>query len=431
MTRIPPRIRTGICWALVLAAVPAAWIAYRLFEPLLSWSSGWQDLPPRVESDPRFSGAADPAWAAIAGQADAALRAARAELQAPALSAAVLIDDRRVWAAATGYADLATGRAVALDSRFRIGSTSKAVNALAMGALLESGRVDIDAPVRRYLPELPPAYDDVTTRLAISHLAGIPDYGLCLCFPIWEHKNRRHFDGVRPALGVFADRPLRFAPGTGFAYSSYSANVAGAVLEAAAGQPYGDLVAQAVFEPLAMQGSRLDVAGAVDPQRVGFYETYDGRYKLADPVDNSIRYPSGGMLSTPSDMLALGQAWLEPGRLVGAATLGTLLTPQKLADGSANPQGYALGMRVFADKKLFEGRLTTRFWSHHGTAVGSTSYFAIYPEYRLVISLMMNKGQENVDALAVAANRLAELFIAEQLRRRDPAAADIASQPSR
>lgn len=429
MTRLPTRFRTGLLWALIIAALPVAWIAYRLFEPLLGWSSGWQDLPPRAESDRRFSSASDPGWAAIAGQADEALRAARAELQAPALSAAVLIDDSRVWAAATGHADLAADRPVALDSRFRIGSSSKAVNALAMGVLMESGRVDIDAPVRRYLPELPPAYDGVTTRLAISHRAGIPDYGLCLCFPIWEHKNRRHFDGVRPALAVFADRPLRFAPGTDFAYSSYGANVAGAVLEAAAGRPYSEMVAQTVFEPLAMQGSRLDVEGAVDPQRVGFYETYDGRYKQADPVDNSIRYPSGGMLSTPSDMLALGQAWLEPNRLVSAATLDTLLTPQKLADGSANPQGYALGMRVFADKKLFEGRVTTRFFSHHGTAVGSTSYFAIYPEYGMVISLMMNKGQENVDALAAAANRLAELFIAEQLRRRGQAVADVAAKP--
>ncbi|MCA0176333.1 MAG: beta-lactamase family protein [Proteobacteria bacterium] len=426
---MPTPIRTGLFWALVIAAVPAAWLIYRLFEPMLSWSSGWQDLPPRAESDQHFSGTSDPAWAALAGQADEALRAARAELQAPALSAAVLIDDRRVWAAATGYADLATARPVALDSRFRIGSSSKAVNALAMGVLMEAGRVDIDAPVRRYLPELPPAYDGVTTRLAISHRAGIPDYGLCLCLPVWEHKNRRHFDGVRPALAVFADRPLRFAPGTDFAYSSYGANVAGAVLEAAAGRPYGEMVAQTVFEPLAMQGSRLDVAGAADPQRVGFYETHDGRYKQADPVDNSIRYPSGGMLSTPSDMLALGRAWIEPGRLVNATTLGTLLAPQKLADGSANPQGYALGMRVFADKKLFEGRITTRFFSHHGTAVGSTSYFAIYPEYRMVISVMMNKGQDNVDALAAAANRLAELFIAEQVRRRGQAVAGVAAEP--
>lgn len=427
--RIPPPVRTGLCWALVIAAVPVAWIVYRLFEPLLSWSAGWQDLPPRAESDRRFSGASDPAWSAVAGQADEALRAARAELQAPALSAAVLIDDRRVWAAATGYGDLAASRPVALDSRFRIGSSSKAVNGLAMGVLWESGRVDIDAPVRRYLPELPGAYDAVTTRLAISHRAGIPDYGLCLCFPIWEHKNRRHFDGVRPALAVFDERPLRFTPGADFAYSSYGANVAGAVLEASAGQPYGELISRTVFQPLTMRDSRLDVAGAVDPQRVDFYETHDGRYKPADPVDNSIRYPSGGMLSTPTDMLALGRAWLAPGVLVGAATLDEMRKPQKLADGSDNPQGYALGMRVFADKKLFDGRLTTPFWSHHGTAVGSTSYFAIYPEYRMVISLMMNKGQENLDALAISANRLAELFIAEQQQRRGQAAADVASKP--
>lgn len=421
-------IRWRLCWALVLAAALAAWPAYRMFEPLLGWSAGWQDLPPRAELDRHFSGAADPAWAEPAGRADAALREARGRLQAPALSGAVLVDGMRVWAAATGLADPADGRPVTLESRFRIGSSSKAINAMALGTLLETGAVDLDRPVRAWLPELPPAYDAVTTRLAISHRAGVPDYGLCWCFPVWEQKNRRHFDGVRPALAAFAERPLLFTPGTDFAYSSYGTNIAGAVIEAAAGRPYGEFVERAVFAPLGMANSRLDVAAAADAQRAGFFETYEGRYKHAVAVDNSIRYPSGGMLSTPTDMLALGRAWLEPGRLVGAATLATLLTPQKLADGRDNPQGYALGIRVSADKKLFDGRERTRFWSHHGVAVGSTSYFAIYPEHGLVISLMMNKGQESANALAAEATRLAELFIAER-RRRQPHASAPAHNP--
>lgn len=409
--------RSRLCWALVGTAALAAWPVYRMFEPLLGWSSGWQDLPPRAELERHFDAATDAGWAEPAGRADAALRESRERLQAPALSAAVLVDGRRVWAAATGLADPAAGRPVALDSRFRIGSSSKAVNALALGTLLETGAVDLDRPVRAWLPELPPAYDAVTTRLAVSHRAGVPDYGLCWCFPVWEHKNRRHFDGVRPALAAFAARPLLFRPGTDFAYSSYGSNIAGAVMEVAAGRPYGEFIERAVFAPLGMKDSRLDVAAAVDAQRVGFYEIHERRYRPADPVDNSIRYPSGGMLSTPTDMLALGRAWLEPGRLVGAATLATLLTPQRLADGRANPQGYALGMRVSADRQLFDGRERTRFWSHHGTAVGSTSYFAIYPEHGLVIALMMNKGQESAHALGVEATRLAELFIAEQQRR--------------
>ena len=68
---------------------------------------------------------------------------------------------------------------------------------------------------------------------------------------------------------------------------------------------------------------------------------------------------------------------------------------------------------------MFKNSLNTRFYSHHGTAVGSTSYFAIYPEYQLAISVMMNKGQQNLNALSRKANQIAELFIKE-LRHKAP-----------
>jgi len=122
------------------------------------------------------------------------------------------------------------------------------------------------------------------------------------------------------------------------------------------------------------------------------------------------------LIATPSDMLLLGNAMLDD-RLLSGATRKLLLTPQRLADGSANPQGYALGWRVSDEKKLFDGSVITRMYSHHGTAVGSTSYFAVYPEFGLVISLMMNKGQEDIAALAPEADALVEIYVAERRRR--------------
>lgn len=396
-----------------IAVAAVCWILFRMFEPLLGYSFGWQTLPSRTEPARSWS---EPTWQASAAQADAALLQSRRRLDAPALSAAVMIDGKPVWAGAVGMADLDAQRPVELETRFRLGSTSKAINGFALGLLMESGRIDIDRPIRSYLPELPAHYDPVTTRLAISHRAGVPDYGLCLCFPIWEHRNRRHFAGVREALKVFDQRPLLFTPGEDFQYSSYSANLAGAAIEVAAGKPYGDFIANAVFKPLAMSHSELDVKDVIDPKRASFYEIAEGRYKPAEPVDNSIRYPSGGMLSTPSDMLRLGQAWFEGG-LLSPVTRDRLLTIQTLKNGTENPQGYALGMRVAPARQLLDGRVQTRMFSHHGTAVGSTSYFAVYPEYRMVVSVMMNKGQENLNALAPEATRLAELFLAERLKR--------------
>ena len=408
--------RRRILIGALLASIILGWALFRMFEPVLTWSSGWQPLP-ADGSLPHKAGGSAPEWRDVAARADAVLLTARSHLQAPALSAAIMIGGKRIWASAAGFSDLEHSRPVTIDSSFRLGSSSKAINALAMGRLIDAGKLDIDRSVRVYLPDLPSSYDKVTTRLAVNHTAGIPDYSLCLCFPIWEHKNRRHFDGVREALRTFENRPLLFVPGTGFDYSSYGANVAGAVVEKAAGRPYLEWLDEGVFQPLRMANSRGDVAGEINPQRVAFYEVTEGSYKLADPVDNSIRYPSGGLLSTPTDMLKAGNAFLSDG-LLSRATRQKLLTRQTLRDGSDNPQGYALGIRVSDEKKLFNDSVQTRFYSHHGTAVGSTSYFAVYPEYGMVVSVMMNKGQENLDALSLEANRLAELFIAEQIERK-------------
>lgn len=394
-------------WLALGLLLALAWLVFRLFEPVFTWTLGWHDLP---GDEPPAVGTSAPHWVGVAGRADALLREARGRLQAPALSAAVMVDGQQAWAGAVGLADAGTGKPVGLDARFRIGSSSKAVTAMALAVLMDEGRIDIDRSVRHYLPALPDHYQAVTPRLAISHLAGVPDYGLCLCFPVWEHRNRRHFESVTAALSVFQDRPLLAAPGSAFRYSSYGSNLAGAAIESAAGMPFNAFVEKAVFRPLAMADSAADLAGAADPRTVALHEVEDGRWKYADPVDNSIRYPAGGMLSTPSDMVRLGQAFLADG-LVGAGTRAQVLTPQTLADGSGSPQGYALGIRVSAEKSLFDGALVTRLWSHHGTAVGSTSYFAIYPDLGLVVSVMMNKGQTSLEHLAPEADRLVELFL--------------------
>lgn len=409
-------LRHILVWTLPIGL---AWLGFRLFEPVLVWSSGWQPLPiaslkERPTSANEF---VDADWTSLQAPAAARLREAYEDLETPALSAAVAIDGKRVWAGVIGLAEVETGTPATLTSSFRLGSTSKAVTSVAIGTLLDARRLDLDLPVQHYIPDLAAPLATITTRQAMSHTAGVRDYGLCLCFPVWEHLNRRPFASTREALRVFERDALRFVPGQEFAYSSFGYNVAGAVLEGASATPFLDYLERAVFEPLQMHQSGGDFAARPVQDRASFYETQEKRYKPASQVDNSIRWPSGGLLSSPSDMVALGAA-MTTDRLLRETTRKLLLTPQRLADGRENPQGYALGWRVSDDKKLFEKSLTTSIVSHHGTAVGSTSYFAALPEFGLVISVMMNKGMENVEALTPEATALAELFVAEVQRRR-------------
>src|SRR5690606_8260136 len=174
------RFVRGVLVAVILLVGIGA-LAFKLFEPVFHYASGWTPLPDGPW--PSVSTYA-PGWDEAAAEADAWLVETRAALGAPALSAAVSVDGERVWAGAIGYADLATRAPATLDTAFRIGSSSKAVTSIAMGVLLDEHALDLDAPVSRYIPDLSQPLASITTRQAMSHTAGVRHYALCLYFPV-------------------------------------------------------------------------------------------------------------------------------------------------------------------------------------------------------------------------------------------------------
>jgi serine beta-lactamase-like protein LACTB, mitochondrial len=368
-------------------------VSFKLFEPVFTYRAGWNPLPQGARS---MAETTDPDRTEQGAAADEALRSGRERMDAPAVSAALSIDGRLVWRGAVGFANVERHVSADFNTRFRIGSTSKAVTAVGVGVLIDRGRLRLDEPIANF-PQV------VTIGQVMSHRSGIRNYGLCLCFPIWEHQNTRHFSNINEQVGVVANSSLLFRPGTDFGYTSLGFNLAGAAIEQASGQTYSAYMNGAVFGPLGMRRTSLSEAGAA-----GFYETEPGQYKRAFAVDNSIRWPSGGIVSTPTDMVALGNAMLDD-RLLTAATRQLLLTVPdegRTDDGSI----YAYGWR-HSDWTLFDGRLTLDSYHHNGTAVGSTSVFVVLPERRMVLSVMMNKGGEDTTDLSAVADQILQAFI--------------------
>jgi CubicO group peptidase (beta-lactamase class C family) len=262
--------------------------------------------------------------------------------------------------------------------------------------LIDRRQLTLDQPIA----DFPHA---VTLGQAMSHRAGIRNYGMCLCFPVWEHQNKRHFANIDEQAEIVRDSPLLFKPGTDFAYTSLGYNLAGAAIEQASGQTFGTYMNDAVFKPLGMAGTSLNETDAA-----GFYEIEPGQYKRAYAVDNSIRWPSGGIVSTPSDIVALGNAMLDD-RLLSAATRKLLVSVP--AEGrTEDGRIYAYGWR-HSDWSLFDGKLKLDSYHHNGTAVGSTSVFVILPEKKMVLSVMMNKGGEDVDDISLVADQILQAFI--------------------
>jgi serine beta-lactamase-like protein LACTB, mitochondrial len=310
----------------------------------------------------------------------------------PGASVAVGVDGDVVWAEGFGWADLEQRVPVTPLTRFRIGSVSKPLTSVAVGLLYERGKIDLDAPVQRYVPSFPKKPWPINTRQLMGHIAGIRHYRGD------EFLSSKHYDSVVEGLEIFAKDSLLFRPGTAYSYSTYGWNLVSAVVEAAAGEPFLDFMRREVFAPLGLRHTVPGYMASIIPDRVRFYEhDKEGRLVNAPYVDNSYKWAGGGFLSTPSDLVRFGFAMLD-GDLLQPKTVEMLWTPLRLESGKST--GYGLGWGI----DEVDGR---RVISHGGGSVGGTTEFMIFPEQRMVVAITTNL----TDAETVTiANAVAELF---------------------
>ena len=305
----------------------------------------------------------------------ALLRRLKEGLRAPGLSLAVAARGKIVWSVSCGYADLKSRGPVTAHTRFRIGSVSKTLTATALAEYAESARVDLDAPVDRYV-DFPSHGGAITLRRLAGHLAGIRHYDSRA-----EAVNRRHFASVAATLALFAGDPLVAEPGTRFSYSSYGYDVIGAALERVSGRDFASLMREAVLAPAHMRETTL--ATAPRAARATFYELDDsGGVRVAPPIDLSDRLPAGGFLSTADDLARFGVA-LTDGTLVGKQTAAMMFRSQRTSAGEET--GYGLGFEVHPSPfGLFVG--------HTGLVDGGTAALAIHVETGTVLALTTNLG---------------------------------------
>ncbi len=402
---------SGLFVAAVLAVIALAIPIFDKFGPWLSMPDG---------EAPRSQQLDNPAYAALGDEALALLLARREELAVAGITAAVAIDGQLVWSGAVGWADIATGRAMARDTVLRIGSTSKAVTATALARLIDAGAMTLDTPISAYISDLPnPAWAALTPRQLASHTAGMPHYQtngdltgsyftMCGCV---------HYDTVRDSLDVFDGSSLLFEPGTDFSYSSFDVTLLGAAMAERAGVGYLDLLEREVAAPLGLQALGGDHDGVERPELASFYDRQNPengpaqQWRNHDAIDLSQRWPSGGLVSTSVDLVRIGSAWLDPA-YISAATRTAMWTPQTLSDGEVNEQFYALGWRFYAQSESPGDPTRLVDIAHHGgVSEGATSSLVVYPQSGLVIAVNMNGNVDDYSDFSAVSRGLAALFL--------------------
>ena len=323
----------------------------------------------------RRSGSVPAAYAAAVAR-ERSLVCERLATRIPGVQVAVAVNGKLVWSEGFGYADAARQRPVTRETQFRIGSVSKPLTATAVALLYEQGKLDLDAPVQRYVPTFPEKGYPITTRQLGGHLAGIRHY------EGQEFFSNRHYATVLDGLKIFQDDSLLFPPGTRFSYSSYAWNLVSAVVEGASGDDFLHYMSAHVFRPLGLTHTAPDRVDSLVPGRTQFYDRDSaGRLHIAPTVDNSYKWAGGVFVSTAEDLVQFGSALLDPG-LLKRETLDLLFTSQRTNAGSET--GYGIGWFLRTDSSGH------RWAFHGGSAVGGTAVLGLDRDSRVVVAILTN-----------------------------------------
>jgi serine beta-lactamase-like protein LACTB, mitochondrial len=353
-------------------------------------------LHPNAQDVPSVTHAAPlPEWAGAVEEARKVVRVGLTDQNLPGISVAVGAGGDIVWAEGFGWADLENRVKVGPETRFRIGTASKALTSAAVGLLLEKGQLKLDDEIQTYVPAFPKKEWPVTLRQLMGHVAGVRSDGGD------EENLSTHCEGPLEGLPRFADRPLRFEPGTQYRYSNYGWILVSAAVEAAAGEPFFRFMRRQIFEPLGLADTRVDNATEPIRDRANFYFPQFGGDPRYGPqphrdIDYSCHSGAAAFLSTPSDLVRFVMA-INSGKLLQPATVQLLQAPQRLASGQET--GYGLGWDLetveFAGKQI-------RVTGYDGELMGGMAVsFMTFPEHGIVVSVASNTAYADTASLTL------------------------------
>ena len=327
---------------------------------------------------------------ALASRIDALARAEFDAQHLVGITVAVGTTRGFTWSSGYGKADLENDVPATADTVYRLASVTKTITAVAAMTLAESGKLDLDAPIQRYVPSFPEKQWPVTARHILAHSSGIRHY------KDDEPENTTHYPSLEAGLDRFKGEPLQYEPGTAYVYSSYAFNLLGRAIEGASGESYVAYVRDHVFTPAAMTSTRDDDLRAIVAHRAeGYARTAEGALENSVLTDTSFKIPSGGLCGTAKDLVSFGLAiashrLLHPESLAKMLTLTTIGTPPK-----PNPDGFGLGWML----ESLDGH---RAAFHTGAQPRTSAMIYLLPDEGVVVALLSNLEGTTLHPLARA-----------------------------
>ena len=405
----------------ILGTLIGIWLLWSIY-----YFSTWTKYPfvgqdPNQQAPiPLTEGIANDQYATEIAKATNHLKQIPVRLEVPSFSVAVGNRGKVIWSAAVGYQDLTSRTPATPKTQYRVGSTSKAITTTGVARLVDRGELQLDAPLGDTLVNWTKKRWDFSMKQLLSHTAGVGNYeDFGLASARYTLCNCKQFNTASEGMIVFNRYPLLYEPGTSFQYSTFDINLASVVLEQAADQPFLDYMEASVFSPLGMTDTYGDHAKPNTKHFATFYESEGGYYReyrnlWGNRTANlSYKWAGGGFISTPTDLVKMGNAYLADSTFLSWNTKRTFWTPVKLSNGKVNEQEYALGWRSYTHYQNETFLQGAPIWMvhHGGVSKGSMNLLILLPNYDLVIDASINARAASFGDFAYEVRQLANFFL--------------------
>ena len=295
------------------------------------------------------------------------------------LSVAVARGDQLIVERGYGIADLEWNVPVDASTIFRIGSTTKLFTAAAILKLAEQGKLGLDDPLSRYVPEFDTGGRTVTIRQLLNHTSGIPEYTMQ---PGFFAKMLPLNVSDAEVLQLVSGKPFDFEPGAGWRYSNTNYYLLGMVVAKAGGRPYAAFMQEEFFTPLGLAQTRYGSESEIIPRRAQGYLFDPGTGARTNDAAISMNGPgAGGALVSSAGDLLRWQIALTNGRAIRPASF-----EQMIGSGvKMVPDGALYGLGVMIDRR--DGQ---RVIGHGGVIIGFNSALSWLPDSGLRVAVISN-----------------------------------------
>jgi CubicO group peptidase (beta-lactamase class C family) len=305
----------------------------------------------------------------------------------PGLALAIVRDGKIVKSQGYGLANLELDVAVKPETIFQTGSVGKQFTATAVMMLVEEGKIHLDHPIGKYLPDSPASWSNVTVRNLLTHTSGVPDYESdSLAKKGAAFINLRNDYTEDELFAKFSGLPLDFPPGSKWSYSNSGYVLLGILIHKVAGQFYGDLLQERIFQPLGMTSTRIISEADIIPNRAAGYRLVNGEIKNQEWVSPMLNTTADGALYTSVLDMAKWDAALYTEKLLKKGSLDQMWSAVRLNDGKTAPYGFGWDVTQVNGHRLIE---------HGGAWQGFTTQISRYVDDRFTVIVLTNLDSEH------------------------------------